>query len=231
MLARVDWEAEARRGRLKFLSVTYPADFPTARQSKAHLEAFRRVLERKFPELWGVWRLEEQRRGAPHYHFLLGGVSWVSLWWLRKVWGRIIGYRGSERLQVDVRQVRSARHARAYVSKYVAKVEAAEAAAEGQPQADPAAAAVLLEPITYPDGLREGWASPGRFWGWIRRELVPWAERVVFSLPIGEWFWRVKRVMRRAWRGVNGQRHRGAMVFGSVETWGRVLGWALNASW
>lgn len=61
----------AHRYAYVFVSLTYPADFPSARASKEHLEEFRERIRRKWRgELLSWWKLEPQRRGAPHYHAL-----------------------------------------------------------------------------------------------------------------------------------------------------------------
>jgi hypothetical protein len=52
--------------------LTYPKEYPTARASKVHLEAFRERLKRKYGSgACGFWKLEPQKRGAPHYHALI----------------------------------------------------------------------------------------------------------------------------------------------------------------
>jgi hypothetical protein len=54
------------------LTLTYPAAFPVdGKRVKRDLEAMRGRLLRQFPEITGVWFLEFQKRGAPHYHLLL----------------------------------------------------------------------------------------------------------------------------------------------------------------
>jgi len=59
------------------LTVTYPAEFSTdGRQVKRHLFALKKRIIRKWPEIQGVWFLEFQRRGAPHFHVLLSLKLW-----------------------------------------------------------------------------------------------------------------------------------------------------------
>jgi hypothetical protein len=38
---------------------------------KRHLEALKKRLMRRFPDIRGIWFLEFQRRGAPHFHLLI----------------------------------------------------------------------------------------------------------------------------------------------------------------
>jgi len=52
------------------MTLTYPNIETDGKIVKQHLEKFRRAFLRKFPEEVGVWFLEFQKRGAPHYHIL-----------------------------------------------------------------------------------------------------------------------------------------------------------------
>jgi len=53
------------------LTLTYPAEFPTnGRRVKGHFKALRKRLLRRFPQFRGIWWLEFQLRGAPHFHIL-----------------------------------------------------------------------------------------------------------------------------------------------------------------
>jgi hypothetical protein len=59
------------------LSCTYGASFPKTSDSFKHdLAVFKKRVIRL--GLYGVWRLEFQKRGAPHYHFLLWPVDGES---------------------------------------------------------------------------------------------------------------------------------------------------------
>lgn len=58
------------------LTLTYPGDWvtvaPNGKALKRHLQAFRSRFIRAWGEdMWAVWKLEFQRRGAPHVHFLM----------------------------------------------------------------------------------------------------------------------------------------------------------------
>lgn len=55
-----------------FLTLTYPDEFPTnGREVKRHQQIFHKWLRRK--KIAYVWILEFQKRGAPHFHYLLSG--------------------------------------------------------------------------------------------------------------------------------------------------------------
>lgn len=58
------------------VTLTYPGDWvavaPDGPTVKRHLKAFFQRYERAWSEKWrGVWKLEFQRRGAPHFHLLM----------------------------------------------------------------------------------------------------------------------------------------------------------------
>jgi hypothetical protein len=65
----------AKRGRGFFLTLTYPGDWSTFdnwQDWKGHLAAFRKRLFRAYPDLIAcIWKLEFQKRGAPHFHLVL----------------------------------------------------------------------------------------------------------------------------------------------------------------
>lgn len=81
---------------LGFITLTYPKSWqlvaPTASASKTHLQSLRKRFERTYGRpLFGIWKMEFQRRGAPHYHILapipLGREfrEWLSVNWTEVV--------------------------------------------------------------------------------------------------------------------------------------------------
>lgn len=81
-LAQISWQAGYVAGKRStsaasvFLTLTYPKQFPDDWEDyKAHLRAFRERLTRYCARLGCsfscVWKLEFQKRGAPHFHLLL----------------------------------------------------------------------------------------------------------------------------------------------------------------
>jgi hypothetical protein len=69
-----------------FVTLTYPMRFPTPSMAKVHLDVWVKRLRREFPGVSGVWRLEPQRRGAPHFHLLLFGARFIAREWLSSTW-------------------------------------------------------------------------------------------------------------------------------------------------
>jgi len=114
-----------------FVSLTYHDDWVTEREDlQQDLAAFLQALRRQYPSAVYIWRLEFQKRGAPHFHLMIWrtGASdaphldqladWVSTTWTR------IADQDSEahaRYGADTRRITSWREALAYVTKYVAK--------------------------------------------------------------------------------------------------------------
>ncbi|MFA7345701.1 MAG: hypothetical protein WC003_15485 [Terrimicrobiaceae bacterium] len=59
------------------VTLTYPAQWESdGRKVKLHLRAFIERMRRKWPAIDGVWFLEFQKRGAPHFHLLLSLKLW-----------------------------------------------------------------------------------------------------------------------------------------------------------
>lgn len=81
---------------LAFITLTYPSDWlvvvPTAASAKKHLHALRKRFEREFGRpFFAVWKMEFQRRGAPHFHLLAPVPSGMGFSeWLSEAWADIV---------------------------------------------------------------------------------------------------------------------------------------------
>lgn len=96
----VDWSAlDVDGAPLGMVTLTYPAQWlavaPSGRVVKRHLKAFRQRYGRAVGRrLDGAWKLEFQRRGAPHFHVLMpcpalvNGVRFED--WLSATWASIV---------------------------------------------------------------------------------------------------------------------------------------------
>jgi len=115
-----------------FVTLTYPNEFPTVARAKRDLKVFLQRLKYKFPEASGIWKLEPQERGAPHYHCLIWGVAeGILLDWVAFTWYEMSGQQDRNHLLFHlgllpgskpcVSQVRSWRGVWAYASKYLGK--------------------------------------------------------------------------------------------------------------
>lgn len=122
-LATLDYEP--LMGRVEqpaMVTLTYPGQWekvvPDGVTLKKHLEAFFMRYKRAWHEKWcGIWKLEFQRRGAPHLHLLMAipnGVAQAAKVggrkkalgdgkkfraWLSLIWAEIVGARGDEKMR------------------------------------------------------------------------------------------------------------------------------------
>jgi hypothetical protein len=146
-----------------FLTLTYPAYFPTVQEAKRHIQLICKCIKRAFPMAGLIWKLEPQERGAPHFHIIIWGVELDKMQvWLPLEWHRIAG--NGDRLHLlwhEGKLGRGNKHCAepvynhkgvmAYASKYLGKTfEVA--------------------------GWAEQWT--GRFWAVVNRSNIPFGELV-----------------------------------------------------
>ncbi len=153
-----------------FLTLTYPAEFPSAREAKKHLNVFQQVIRRNFPQASGIWRLEFQKRGAPHFHMIMFNLPFWHKEAVAATWERIIGSAAFTRIE----HVRSKRGCFTYLSKYVAKVDD------------------TVDLTTLHNSTHE---SVGRFWGVHNRDELPLHDVETMMLFDDDWerlmfFWK-----------------------------------------
>lgn len=162
------WSARSRRRMVRsiaecafaghgwgMVTLTYPGDWqscaPSPEVSKAHLAAFRRRWERRYGPLEAVWKLEFQRRGAPHFH-LLARIPAVALPYFRSLvarwWAEIVnsGDERHERAGTAVDVSWRGWDGAAAIARYFGK--------HG-----------LWSSKEYQHDVPEAWDSSGRWWG------------------------------------------------------------------
>jgi len=114
-----------------FVTLTYHDHFPSPRASKKHLKAFLERVKYSFPEVWGMWKLEPQKRGAPHFHLMLFGPA-PDAEWVARVWHRLAGAGSPQHLawhlgqlgsgnRPCVERAKSWTRVNLYMSKYFSK--------------------------------------------------------------------------------------------------------------
>jgi len=111
-----------------FITLTYPKDYPKSWKVWKHdLKIYKDHLQRKFPQAQGFWKLELQRRGAPHYHLVcdLGEEFQLPAFqeWNDQIWANIAHYMDSYcgRYACTVKRMRTIREALNYAAKYQTK--------------------------------------------------------------------------------------------------------------
>jgi len=192
-----------------FITLTYGQKYPTAAKAKTHLKSLFKRLQRENPDASMVWRIELQKRLAPHFHLILYGFKFISFKRLRAMWLEVIGHEYANTANGTIKcpsmkviRMKGTRQVSAYVSKYVAKQEDA-----GTLDSEPYLAAQK---------------EIGRHWGVMGSDKLPYAQKIIIELPDEEAshkiFYDFKRVMRRYWQGVNRYGNTGASIFSDNAT-------------
>jgi len=160
-----------------FVTLTYPKYFPAdSKEWKRHLDNFRHELLIRYPNLWFFWKLEPQKRGAPHFHLIGSLGPKENVVYLRNyiamLWFVTCGTGDPKHLKAgtQVDYIADAQgKMRSYVSKYIGKTDLAN---------------------------YEGWEHPGRFWGIIGRKNLPPILSIKVFLSDSQYY-TVKRLVRR----------------------------------
>lgn len=140
--------------KVTFITLTYPGIFPTdSKVYKRHLAEYRRRFEKKYCACKAIWRLEFQKRGAPHYHILYFDAPYIPVKAWSSLWADVVHSDdiNHRKAGVHVRLVTgnlSRELISSYVGKYVGKVDEQSVSAAQQ--------------------------KPGRWWGkWNIEEPEP----------------------------------------------------------
>lgn len=180
----------------KFLTLTYPLDYPHPQQAKNHHRALLERIRRRWPQASAIWRLEFQQRGAPHFHYLFFNLPWLPFKVLRRWWAEIIDHDQSEPLFVRIEAVKSKRGVMYYASKYMSKTDG-----------DADGGSALFNYVTY--------LHAGRVWGIFNKAFIPFAELVKAAIkqvtPVA--FDEIKVFLAKFWSGIDIRAPGGATVF------------------
>lgn len=183
------------------ITLTWPGEWerlaPSGEVAKAKLKAWKARFEYDWgKKLVGIWKLEFQRRGAPHFHILMTTPAGLSPQgepfkvWLSRTWAEIVGAAGEE------------------FKKHLAAGTAVDRA-EGLRAQDPKRAAIYFLKHATPGGAaskeyqhivpelwKEEGKKVGRFWGYWR--LKPAVESVPVSDKVAVEATRILRKIARA---------------------------------
>jgi len=153
-----------------FLSLTYPGDFPSPREAKNHFRAFLERVRRKFAEsaVSAIWRMELQKREAPHFHIMFFNMPFWEKEKVQEAWGEIIGF---DRPFTRIEWIKSRRGVMRYISKYCAKAQAPTENDESEEG---------IGGFNHPAYLHD----TGRVWGVFNAENLPFADVYIASVPL-----------------------------------------------
>lgn len=181
MLARIEPpESAGYRFKVSFLTLT-TRDFFHPRVVKKYMVDFLKRLGRRFPRMAVVWRLEYQKRGAPHLHLILYNAPYIAKSWVQEAWGEIVG---QERPFTRIERVRSYKQLVGYASKYCAKVDATGFNSGAK--------------TTGTEKMSDGEiATAGRVWGVYNRSCLPFAEETTVVLPLDGSWWMIRRYCQK----------------------------------
>lgn len=202
-----------------FITLTYGQAWPEGKTAKRHLDNFIKRMMRFAPGCSGVWRLEYQQRGAPHFHLLLFNMPFWKKEDVAKAWSEIIGDEYCDHSGPEIRApftrieaCMSYKHITRYLSKYVAKRDAGVG-------------------LTFSHN-----SLPGRFWGVINREALPLAPLQEIELFIEDTAGQVAyadflRGVRRKVRGLRTNIRGGVVMYSeNIELWHRYLDYLIAES-
>lgn len=121
-LAQIDRTAAAEA---LFVTLTYPLAFEvTFAESRVHWDRFVKRLQRRYPRVSVVWRVELTPKGQIHRHLIVYNVGYIPYYWVALAWYQVVGTGNVEHFEAgtEVRAVKNYRQTLAYAAKYAAKV-------------------------------------------------------------------------------------------------------------
>ena len=133
MLKKINQLDPDRISNLYHVTVTYPSRFPTdGITHKTDLDVYIKRIKRRFGEdIALIWKLEFQKRGAPHYHILLLLPKEYNLLylreWFKKNWKEVAQRFWDEKVEnhkrISCDPVDSLKKSGFYITKYLTKEE------------------------------------------------------------------------------------------------------------
>ena len=171
-----------------WITLTFPADFPDTPAARVAFAKWLKRLARKFPAYAAVWRIEKQKRGAPHDHLLMWGVVddgqrlRAVKAWMTGAWHDIAGGGDAWHSTFGCKVTRVSHDVgvRRYIGKYQTK---------------------------------KGGELPGRSWGVVGRDLLP-VGRVIAAAVSATVARDLVRLVRRACKVSMPRRGAGGVLTG-----------------
>ena len=213
-LNTVDWNNQALP---LFFTATYGQAWPGPSEAKQNLELFFKRLRRRYPSVGVLWKMEPQGRGAPHFHMLIFGPTFIDKRLAQELWGQSIDQAYWDRFAFDqdkgpirepftrIEGMRSVRGVKWYVGKYIAKpgnvADPGDAGARAAWWSGPGRKYTGAERVgeavdessgfnslAYLDVKGRGVVFPGRQWGIMgKRSIRLLKADRVISGPFGDW--------------------------------------------
>jgi len=227
---RVDVPSTVLNKPVVFITLTYGQWWANSDYAKKHLRAFLERLRRFAPAASGVWRVEGQKRGAPHFHVLLFNLPYISKDEIKSWWAEIVGIEfwdykdpiNPREPFTRIEAITNPSKVMRYVSKYVAKMpekNPPEPVSEASLRAQRTAARgfnyvpYLHEPC--PNPAFSAWS--GRHWGIFNKDKIPFAEAITIILDMGsqgveKTFFQFRRAMKSAWKNARFTRKNAGMT-------------------
>lgn len=226
--ARLDMAGAALGKPIIFMTITYAQKWPEPEQVSRNFRALLERLRRFAPQSSAIWRIEYQKRGAPHFHLICFGLPYLDKALLAAWWGEIIGRefwdysQGEQNPRVPftrIEAIKSGRRAMFYLSKYVAKMP------------EPAPTAFCEDAVQGGNAVASGFINvpylhAGRWWGIFNESFLPFAKLLQGSLKLSDTgtkqvFFNLRRLMAAVWPRANKSgTFNGASVFvDSSDKW------------
>jgi len=169
-----------------FYTTTYPNEWSDdPRQWKRDLKALFKRIDYKFENTSGTWRLEPQKRGAPHFSGFLWGCDWLRTKagkkWFSEQWYEVVNSGDEKHLRAGTRIDHIENYfdeglfqAIFYLAKYQTKAEKGS----------------IKQEFDYP---------VGRYWGaFNRKNIAIHKEKMEVNREL---FFKVRRVMKKLLEG------------------------------
>jgi len=123
----IDYE---KNGIPLFYTLTYPGEYPRdPKVWKVDLDKFAHRMKYKFPDHAMIWKLEAQKRGAPHFCGMIFGCEWLKTTegkeWFSRQWYETVASGDIRHLHAGtgIEAIKDLNRMINYVAKYAAKSE------------------------------------------------------------------------------------------------------------
>lgn len=185
MLARLRVDPlKGYRSQVSFLTLTTKAMLHP-RLAKRCLQVWLKRLSRAYPTVAAVWRMEYQKRGAPHFHLIMFNTPWLKKEWIAQSWGDVVGELNPF---TQIRRVYNGRGMMSYAAKYCAKLASAPPGFNNDSYL-----------TALPNLQSVACDSPGRVWGVYNKAALPFADVVACDIQVGAAWQHIRAYCRVFW--------------------------------